>query len=156
MEEVESVERMRLVLDASIHVDAAAGAGIALDWSFLVHDLQLVAVGRDRKLVAAGDADDREQRSLRLPALCAAARVVERHVRSDTHAHRVAGAFAGERAAGEARRALPYSVIQHRVNLDCHRSPASPLGCLYATSRIPLRNSFGPLHVRPEVVGVPP
>src|SRR5436190_2117439 len=51
-----------------------------------------------------------------------AAHVVERHVRGDAHRDRIARAPAGECSAGEARRALLYTLINQGVNLDCHGS----------------------------------
>jgi hypothetical protein len=42
MDEVEPVERVTLVLDAAVHVHAAAGAGIALNRRVAVDDLQLL------------------------------------------------------------------------------------------------------------------
>src|SRR5260370_36159721 len=44
MDEVEAVERMRLVLDAPVHISAAYLAGVPLDCSLGVDDLKLVPV----------------------------------------------------------------------------------------------------------------
>lgn len=72
--------------DAAEHVHAAVLARVALDRRRRVHDLELLRVGRDPKLVAGYDADDGEERALRLPALGAAAclvlRCCEKPVRS--------------------------------------------------------------------------
>src|SRR5438132_1395330 len=122
MEEVEAEEGMSLVLDAPVHVHTAPGAGVALDGGLLVHDLELLVVRGHADLVPSGYADQREQRAFGLPALGAAAHVVERHVRRDAHRHRIARAPAGECSACEARRALLYTLINQGVNLDCHGS----------------------------------
>jgi len=50
--EVESVERMVAVLDAAVHVHAAAGAGVALNRGFRVDDLELLRILGDFEFVA--------------------------------------------------------------------------------------------------------
>jgi hypothetical protein len=50
MHEIEAVERMRLVLDAAVHMHAAAGAGMTLDGRVGVDDLQLLRMGGDLDL----------------------------------------------------------------------------------------------------------
>jgi hypothetical protein len=57
MHEVQAVERMRLVLDATEHVHAAADAGMALDCRIGIDDLQLLFVGGDLDFVARDDGD---------------------------------------------------------------------------------------------------
>ena len=76
MDEVQAVEGVGLVLDAAVHVGAAALAGVALDGGRGVDDLQLVAVLGHRDVVARHNGDDREHRAFRLPALGAAAGMV--------------------------------------------------------------------------------
>ena len=84
VDEVEAVERMVLVLDAAVHVHAAAVAGMALDrraWRRRPSACAPLAVTLE--LVARHDRDHREQRAGRLPALGAAAGVVEGDVALD-------------------------------------------------------------------------
>ena len=103
MDEVETMERVILVLDPAVHVHATLGARIALDCCLLVDDLQLVLVGRHRQLVARDHAYDRECRTFRLPALGAAAGVVVGDLRVDLDLHLVTGAPAFEGPARESR-----------------------------------------------------
>ena len=77
MDEVKTVQRMRLVLDAAVHVHATDTAGMPLDGSGRVDDLELLPVGSDAEIVACDDPDDREHRALGLPALGAAAGMIE-------------------------------------------------------------------------------
>src|SRR5205814_4426463 len=84
--------------------------------------LHQVLEARRPVVVPSGYGVQREQRAFVLPALGAAAHVVERHVRRDAHRDRIARAPAGECSAGEARRALLYTLINQGVNLDCHGS----------------------------------
>src|SRR5207237_5063192 len=62
MEEVEAEEGVSLVLDASVHVHTATGAGVALDGGLLVHDIELLVVRGQADLVSSGYADQRERR----------------------------------------------------------------------------------------------
>src|SRR4029077_13621177 len=149
VEEIKAVKRMRLVLDAAVHVHAAAAAGVALNGGFLIDDLQLVAIRGHADVVAAADADYREPRPLRLSAFGAAAGVVKGYVGADLHGHRVARALTGERATGEVRGAFLDSVIDRGVNFDCHVSRASPLRGLYTG------DSIGLLHGCPKVRSMP-
>jgi hypothetical protein len=72
-----------LVFYAAVHVNAAPGAGVALDRRRLVDDLKLVSVRDNLDLVTADDGDLAEDRALGLPALGAAADVIVRCLRSD-------------------------------------------------------------------------
>src|SRR6185436_20104042 len=76
VDEVEPIERMTLVLDAAVHVRAAARACIALNHRVAVDDLQLLLYGGDLDLVARDDCDHRKNRARGLPALGAAANMI--------------------------------------------------------------------------------
>jgi hypothetical protein len=102
MHEVEAVERVRLVLDAAVHVHAAAAAGMALDDGALaIDDLQLFRMRGDLTLSRETTANLREQGAGRLPALAAAAGVVVRGLRADGHFDLVGGALATQHAPFE-------------------------------------------------------
>ncbi len=116
MDEVEPVEWMLGVLDAAVHVRAAAGAGMPLYGGVGIHDLELVAVLADLHLVARGDRNLREQRPRGLPALGASAHVVEGGLAGDRHFDGIACALAHQRAAAEARRAGLHAVVHGRMN----------------------------------------
>src|SRR5258705_9830434 len=73
MDEVEAVERMRLVLDAPVHMGAADLAGVPLDCRRGVDDLKLVAVLKHADAVAWHHRDYEEDRSCGFPAFGAAA-----------------------------------------------------------------------------------
>src|SRR5579871_1501877 len=101
MDEVEAVERMAGVLDAAVHMRAASLAGVALDHSGGVDDLQLVAVLQHRNVLPWHDGDDGEVCALRLPALGAAAGVVMGDVALDANLDGVVGAFADQGPSSE-------------------------------------------------------
>src|SRR6185312_3285220 len=103
------------VLDTSVQMDTAAGAGVALDRCARVDDLELLLIGGDFHIVTARHRDLREDNSLRLPALGAAADVVVCDIPLDADGHRRGGAFAGERAAGEIGRAGLDAAIDGRM-----------------------------------------
>src|SRR6516162_7905853 len=121
MHEVQAVERMALVLDAPIHVRAAALAGVALDHGSRIDDRQLLAVFEDRKVVAGNDSDHREHRSLRLPALGAAAGMIVGDIALDADLDRLVLAFAHQRAAGKTAGALLYATVNRWVDMSSHR-----------------------------------
>src|SRR5687768_17984400 len=104
---------------------AAAGAGVALDRRLLVDDLQLVGVRGHAQVVPADDTDQREGRALRLPALGAAADVVEGDVALDLHADSILRALARQRAAREIARALLHAVVDGWM--DVHFGHVGPL-----------------------------
>ena len=81
MKEVEPVERVRLVLDAAVHVRTALTASVALDRGARVNDLELVAVGDHLDSVARRHCDHGHERAGRLPAFSAAADVIVRRLR---------------------------------------------------------------------------
>jgi len=90
------MERVALVLDAAVHVNAAPGAGVALNRRTRVDNLELLAVGRDGDLGPAMPRRTTENSApLGFPALGAAARMIERHVRPDADRDRRLGALAG-------------------------------------------------------------
>jgi hypothetical protein len=103
MEEVEAVQGMARVVDAAVHMHAAGLAGVALDGGVGIDDLELVAVGRDRKVVARRDRHDGEQRAFGLPALGAAACMVMGGLALDRHRDLVVRTLAVEGAAREVR-----------------------------------------------------
>src|SRR5262245_30499853 len=76
MDKIEPVERMRSVLDAAIHVDAAIFAGVPLDGRIGIHDLELVGVLGNTQLAARHNRDLREHCARGLPALGASAYVI--------------------------------------------------------------------------------
>src|SRR5262249_15510092 len=99
--EIETVEGVLGVLDATIHVHAAPRAGVALDRRIAVHDLEFVGTFADRKLVARYNRHLRELRASRLPALGAATDVVVGGLRGDTDLDGTAGALAHQGAPGK-------------------------------------------------------
>src|SRR5258707_612519 len=107
---------MRLVLDASVHVYAAGRTGVALDPRLLVHDPQLVTVRGHCDLVPRGHADEREQRALGLPALAAAADVIECRVVRNANAHWVVRTPARENATGETSLTRNHPLIDSGMN----------------------------------------
>src|SRR5579863_947873 len=109
---------MVLVLDAAVHMGATGTAGITLDGRLLVDDLQLVAIRADAQLIAADDGYDREQRALGLPALGAAAHVIEGGVALERYGHRRGAAQTGERPSREIRLAGLHTIVDSRMDLD--------------------------------------
>src|SRR5437016_3974629 len=120
MDEIETVERMALVLDAAVHMRAASLAGVTLDRRRRVNDLELVAVFENGHVVARDDSDDRKGGALGLPAFGAAAGVVVGDVPLDADLDGPVLAFADERAAGKAARALPDAVVNRWVDMNSH------------------------------------
>src|SRR5258706_12753625 len=76
MDEVKAVERMRLVLDATVHMRAANLAGVPLDRRCRIDDLKLVAVFKNGHVIPWHDSDHREDRAAGFPAFGAAAGMV--------------------------------------------------------------------------------
>src|SRR2546421_11130658 len=76
MDEVETVERMPLVLDAAEHMRAANPACMTLDRRRRIDHMELVTVLENGDVFARHDRNHREGRSLRLPAFLTAAGVV--------------------------------------------------------------------------------
>src|SRR6185295_10411098 len=121
MDEVEAVERMRLVLDAAVHMGTAHLAGVALDGRRGIYDLQLVAVFRHFHVVARHNGDHRKSCALWLPAFGAAAGMVMSDVAGDGNLDRLVLALADQGASGEAARALLHSVVNRWVDMNSHR-----------------------------------
>jgi hypothetical protein len=89
---------------------------MTLNGSGRVDHFELLPIRRDGKIVALDDTDDRERGAGGLPALGAAAGMIEGNVTLNADGHRVLSTFAGERAAGEIRRALLDALINGRMN----------------------------------------
>src|SRR3981081_4351561 len=122
MDEVKAVERMRLVLDAAIHMRAPHLAGISLDRRRAIDDLQLVAVFEHRHIFARHNGDHREGRAVGLPAFGAAAGVIVGDVALDADLDRPVLAFADQGAAAKAARAFLYAVVNRWVDMNGHGS----------------------------------
>src|SRR3954452_22244830 len=76
MDEVETVERMSLVLDPAEHMRAANPACMALDRRRRIDHMELVTVLQNGDVFARHDRNHGEGRSLRLPAFRTTAGVV--------------------------------------------------------------------------------
>jgi len=74
----------------------------SLDQGFVVHHLELLAVGRDGYLIARHHAHHREHGARRLPALRASAGVIEGDLSADFHFDRISGAQAAQCSTGKA------------------------------------------------------
>src|SRR5216683_2749041 len=121
MDEVEPVERVRLVLDAAVHMRAADLAGMPLDRRRRVDDVQLVAVLEHGHAVAWHDGDHREGRPFGLPAFGAAAGVVVGDIALDADLDRLAVlAFADQGSAGKAARALLDAAVNRWMEMNSH------------------------------------
>src|SRR5260370_41639852 len=120
MDEVEAVERMPLVLDATIHMRAASLAGASLDGRRSVDDVKLVAVLEHLHIVARDDGDDGEGRPVGLPAFGAATGVVVGDIALDAYLDRLVLAFADEGSTGKAARTLLDAIIDRWVDVNCH------------------------------------
>src|SRR5215831_10634837 len=116
--EIESVQRVALVVDPAVHVDAALLARVPLDGRLGIHDCELVAVRFDAQVVARDDGDLREQRSFRLPALGAAAHVIVCALTLDRYLDLVLRAVAKQRSACEILCCWLQSCVDRGVNLD--------------------------------------
>src|SRR5260370_20359561 len=122
MDEGEPIERVRLVLDAAVHVRAADLAGMPLDCRRGVDDVQLVAVLEHGQAVAWHDGDHREGRPCRLPAFGAAAGMVVGDIALDADLDRLAVlAFADQGSAGKAARALLDAAVNRWMEMNSHR-----------------------------------
>src|SRR5258707_13207307 len=120
MDEIQTVERMRLVLDAPVHMRAADCAGVALDSRRTVDDLELVAVLEHFHFVARYNRDHRKGCALRLPAFGATAGVVVGDVAGDGDLDRLVLAFADQGAAGEAAGTFLPSVVNRWGGMRNH------------------------------------
>jgi len=92
-------------------MNAAVLAGMALDRRAFVDDLELFRMRRDLEIGDGDNADDREYRAGRLPALGAATGVVMRDITCNGDFDLVGRAMAMQRAAAEAGNAGSDSII---------------------------------------------
>src|SRR5882724_327956 len=120
MNEVQTIEWMPLVLDAAEHMRTASLAGMPLYRRRCIDYLKLVAVFKNGDVFARYDCDDGENGPFRLPAFGAAAGVVVGDVTLDADLDGPILAFADQGSAGETARALPYSVVNRWVDMNCH------------------------------------
>src|ERR1700686_1241174 len=120
MNEVQTVERMPLVLDAAEHMRPASLAGMPLYRRRCIDHLKLVAVFKNADVFARHDCDHGENGPFRLPAFGAAAGMVVGDVALDADLDRPVLAFADEGSTGEIPGPLPYSVVNRWVDMNCH------------------------------------
>src|ERR1700730_11098591 len=120
MEEVESVQRVAGVVDASVHMHAAFLARVSLDCRVRVHDLQLVFICGYAEIGAWSDRNLREQRVSRFPALRAATNVVKGSLALNRHGHLLVGTLAGQRTTSEVCSGCFETLIDTWVNGSCH------------------------------------
>src|SRR6202521_708399 len=121
MNEVQAIERMRLVLNAPEHMRAADPACMPLDRRRRIYDFELVAVFQHRHIVARDDGDDSKGRTVRFPAFAAAASVVVRDIAFDADLDRLVLAFADKGSAGKVARTLLYSAVNRWMDVNSHR-----------------------------------
>jgi len=119
MDEVKSIERVLLILDAPKHMGSAFTASMSLDGGLLVNDVQLFRVSQNVDLVARDDRDKCKSGTLRFPALGTTAGVVVQCLGSDSYFYFIAGTEALEYAAGKARLFGGNTVVHRRVDRDC-------------------------------------
>src|SRR5271169_6753055 len=120
MNEVQTIERMPLVLDAPEHVRAANLAGMPLNRRRRIDHVKLVAVFENADVVARYHGDHRKDGPIRLPAFGAPASVVVGDVALDAYLDRPVLAFADQGSSGETARAALHSVIDRWVDMNCH------------------------------------
>lgn len=94
MHEVEAMKWMRRIFNAAIHVSTALPASVTTDRGTLINHPQFVTVGGDFQFVARNNRNNGEHRTIRLPALGAAARMVVSCLRSQLNDNRLVGAVA--------------------------------------------------------------
>src|ERR1043166_4734303 len=128
VDERQPLERVDL-LDRSVHVRAARGAGVALDQRRFVDDGEPIAPRQHLDLVAGHDGDHREDRPRWLPALGAAAHVVVRDVRANRDLDWRRRTATRQRAAGELAIAGLEPGIDRRMDVDRHASLPWPQPC---------------------------
>src|SRR5262249_30357091 len=120
MDEIETVERMALVLDTPVHMRTADLAGMTLDHRRRVDDLKLVAVFEHGYVLTRYNGDDRKSCALGLPAFGAPTSVVVRDVALDGHLDGAVLALANQGAAGKVACTLLHAVVDPWVNLSVH------------------------------------
>src|SRR5258708_31805429 len=99
MDEVETIERMRLVLDAAVHMGTATLAGVPLDRRRRVDHAQLVAVLKNGHVVARDNRDHRKGCSFGFPALGATAGVIVGDIALDADLDRLLPALPAHASA---------------------------------------------------------
>src|SRR6266540_3548583 len=107
---------MLRVLDATIHVHSATGAGVPLDRRIGIRDFELFGILGYTQLVARHNSNLREQRACGLPTFGASAYVIIGALRRNAHFDRIARAFASERPSREVRRTGPEAIVHCRMN----------------------------------------
>src|SRR5437868_11090527 len=101
MDEVETVERMRLVLDPAEHVRAANPACMALDRRRRIDHMEFVTVLENGDVFTRYDRNHRKDSSLRFPAFRTAAGVVVGDVALDADLDWPVLAFADQGSRGK-------------------------------------------------------
>src|SRR5258708_4591531 len=122
MDEVETIERMALVLDAAVHMGTANLASMPLDRRRRVDHAQLIAVLKNGHVVARDDRDHRKGCSFGFPALGATAGVIVGDIALDADLDRLVRALADEGSAGKVAGALLYSAVNRWVDMNSHGS----------------------------------
>src|SRR5436190_16068318 len=115
MYKIKAIQRVILVLDPPVHVDATILAGMPLDGRLFVDGLQLVAVLRHAELVTRYDGNYREKCARRFPAFRAAACVIVRGLTLQCNLDGILGALAGKGPTGKARFSLFHAAIDRRM-----------------------------------------
>jgi hypothetical protein len=98
MHQVEAMKWVRRIFNAAIHVSTALHASVTTDRGIFVNHPQFVTVGGDFQFVARNNRNNGEHRTIRLPALGAAARMVVSCLRSQLNNNRLMGAVASKSA----------------------------------------------------------
>lgn len=117
--EVQTVERVCL-FDSAIHVDTAVAAGVTLDNSRWVDNLELGCVGLNREVITGNNADNGEQSTGRLPALRAATSVVVGNIALQGDNNLVRRATALKSATREVGVTLGDAVVDERMDRRRH------------------------------------
>src|SRR5262249_992692 len=141
MDEVKTIERVTLVLDAAVHVGTACLASVALDHCGGIDDLQLVAILEHRHVLTGHHRDDRECCASRLPALGAAAGMVVGDVALDADLDRLVLAFADDGPAGENAGAFLYATVDGWMEI--HEPILLAFGVVPGCLRMILRKTDG-------------
>src|ERR1700739_3702670 len=122
MDEIQTIERMVLVLDATVHMRAADLAGVPLDSLRGIDDVKLVAVFQNGHVISRNHGNHREDRAGWFPALGAATGVIVGDVALDADLDRLVLAFADQRAAGKIARTFLNSIVNRWMDVNSHRS----------------------------------
>jgi len=117
MYEVEPIERVRLVLDPSVHMRSADATSMPLDCRGWIDHLELIAIFENSDVVARHHRDYGKDRPVRLPAFGAAAGVIVGDIALDADLDRPVLAFANQGSAGEIGRALFNAVINRWMDM---------------------------------------